>query len=178
MNTWVKWLGLGLLTALFGVLALGDLGLVTLADGGEEACRHLPGKCGAVAAADQVEHEVLRRGGPADRHAVAVDHEAVGHDIDMRMGGGEVLEVLPMDGGAVAVEEARAGKDPGGCVDPSDQLEARRGAAEVADQRAGRDLGQTVSGDDDQGVGPGGVGKGAGGGQRNAAGQGDRGAVG
>ena len=24
MNTWVKWLGLGLLTALFGVLALGD----------------------------------------------------------------------------------------------------------------------------------------------------------
>jgi hypothetical protein len=69
-----------------------------------------------------------------------------------------------MDRGAVAVEQAGAGQDPGGGVDAADKLEAGRDAAEVADQGAGRDLGQAVAGDDDQRLGPDGVGEGAGGG--------------
>lgn len=153
-----------------GVLR-GDLRFMAVADGGEETCRHLTGQRRAVAAADQVEHEVLGRGGARDRDAVAVDHEAVGDDIDMGMGGGEVLKVFPMDGGAVAVEKPGAGEDPRGGVDPSDEVKARRDAAEVADQRAGRDLGQAIAGDDDQRIRAHGMGKRAGGGEFDAAGQ-------
>ena len=51
-----------------------------------------------------MEHEVGCGGGASDGHAVAVDHEAVGHDIDMRMGGGEVFEVLPVDCRPVTVQ--------------------------------------------------------------------------
>jgi hypothetical protein len=112
-----------------------------------------------------VEHEVRRRGGPADRHAIAVDHEAVRDDVDVGVGGREILEILPVDGGAVAVEQAGAGQDPGRGVDAADQRKAGRDASEVADQRAGRDLGEAVAGDDDERLGPDGVGERAGGGQ-------------
>jgi uncharacterized protein (DUF849 family) len=161
-----------------GVLSLGNLRLGPFADGGEEAGRDLTGQGRAVAASDQVQHEIGSGGRTRDRHAVAVDHEAVGDDVDVRVGGRQILQVLPVHRGAMAIQQARAGQNPGRSVDAADQLEAWGDAAQVADQRAGRDLGQAIAGDDDQGVGPRRVGKRAGGRQLDPAGQGDRGAVG
>jgi hypothetical protein len=76
------------------------------------------------------------RSGARDRHAVAVDHEAVGDHLHLGMGGGEVFEVLPMHGGAVAVEKAGPGHHPRGGVDPADQR--KRGAMRRRSRISGR----------------------------------------
>jgi len=156
----------------------GGLGYSAGAGLGQKAHRDLPGKGSPVAGSDQVQHEIGGGGGTRDGHPVAVDDKAVGDDIDVRVGGGEILKILPVDGGAVTVQKPRARQNPRGGIDAADQLETRCDAAQVADQRAGRDLGQPVACDDDQGVGPHGMGKGAGGGQRYPAGQRHRGTVG
>ena len=52
----------------------------------QEAERDLTGERRPVPRADQVQHEIRRRGRAGYGHAVAVDHKAVRHDINMRMG--------------------------------------------------------------------------------------------
>ena len=160
------------------VLRGGDLRVRAVALGGEEAGCDLQGEGGAVARADQMQHQIAGRGGSRSGEAVAVDHIAVGQDFDLRMGGGEVFEVFPMHGGFVVVEQARAGENPGPGVDAANGGEAGGHAGKVADQRGGGDLRLAETGDDDERVGTFGLGEGAGGGKLDAAGQRRRPAVG
>ena len=131
----------------------GNLRVGTGARGGQEGRGNLAGYSGAVAGADQMQHQVSGRGGAACGKALAVDHPAVGDDINLRVGGGEVLQVFPMHCGAVTGEQTGAGQHPSPRINPADGCKTRRHAGKVADQRGGRPLGLPETGDDDQSVG-------------------------
>ncbi len=117
-----------------------DLRFRPIAGGGQERRRDLKGKRGPMACADQVQHQVGGRGGTACGKAGAVDNETVGDDIGIGVAGGKILQVFPVDGGAVAAQKARAGEDPAARINAADGAEARGSAGKVADQRGGGDL--------------------------------------
>ena len=146
--------------------------------GGDETGGDSERQGGPVAGADQVQHQVGGGGSAACGKAVLADDKAVGQSVDFGVGGGEILMILPMHGGAVAVQEACAGQHPGACINAADGGEAGGHAAQIADQGAGCDLGLTKARDDDQGIGPCGGLQGSGGGEFDAAGQGDGLAIG
>ncbi len=110
--------------------------------------------------------------------AAARQHETVGQHVDLRMGGRQILQILPMHRGAVAVEQSRPRQHPGARIDPPDRAKARRHAAQAADQRTRGDLGLPEARDHHQRVGPFGRVEWPGGGQLDPAGQRHRRAVG
>ncbi len=128
---------------------------------------------GAVPLPDQVDHHVKGGGRAARGQAVAVDDETVGDDGDGGVGGGEILKVLPMGGGAVAVQEPGAGEEPGARVECGQRADAGGEAGEAGRERAGGQVAGLKTGNGDEEVGAGGGREVAHDGEREAAGQRD-----
>jgi hypothetical protein len=120
---------------------------------------------------EAVQHEVRRRGGAEIVTRLRSITKRSGTTSTCGVGGGEVFQILPMHGGAVAVQQAPRGRGPRGRIDASDQLESAGRSAQVADQ--GR-VATSASGSPRPRSAhrPRRHGTRAGGGQRNPAGQG------
>ena len=74
---------------------------------------------------DQVQHQVLCRGGPPHRHAVSVDDIAVRQTLHLGEGRCEILKIFPMDSRAIAIQKPRPRHDPSPRIHPGDQPKAR-----------------------------------------------------
>ena len=73
-----------------------------------------------MALGNQMQHHIGGRRSPACGKAVAVNHKAIRHDVDFGMGGGEIFEIFPMDGCAIAVQQPRPRENPSACVNRAD----------------------------------------------------------
>ncbi len=92
-------------------------------------------------AADQFQHQVQRRQRAAGGDAFSVDDETLAHHRHLWIGGGEILEILPMGGGREIVEEARLRQQPGAGFDAGHHLAVpRRLRQEHLELRGGAEL--------------------------------------
>ena len=94
-----------------------------------ELIRDSPREHGAVRESDEVQHEIEGRGSPRAGDALAVDFEQVGGDFEARKVLGKRLDVLPMDGAPVPVEEARFGEQAGARAKAADHPSPARNPA-------------------------------------------------
>ena len=101
-----------------------------------------------------MEHQVGSRGGTARSEPVARNDETVRHDIDSPVRAGEILQILPMHGGAVTIQQPCPRQHPRPRIHRPHRAEPPRNTAQTRDQRAGGDLGLVVASNDDQRLGP------------------------
>ncbi len=73
-----------------------------------ELVGRVPGEVAAVLLLDQIEHHIEGRRAAGTGHAVPIDLKQPGRQAEMWKLAGEVLEFLPMQGTAIALEQARA----------------------------------------------------------------------
>ena len=71
----------------------------------DELVGDLPGEIATMLLLDQMEHHVQGSGAPGAGQAIAIDLEQVCRQPQLRELAGEVLELLPVDGAAIAVEQ-------------------------------------------------------------------------
>eukprot|EP01136_Pigoraptor_vietnamica_P006590 Opistho-1_new@39680 len=139
-----------------------------------ELVRHLGGDALAVARLDQRQHQVERRDAAGAGEPVAVDDEQVLGERNL----GELLadrrEVLPVDGGAVAVEEARFGEREGAGTEAAERDAAAGEAAQRVRQPPVDGVADGDAAADEQHVERSGLGELHGGGERQPV-AGDRG---
>jgi hypothetical protein len=80
----------------------------------------------AVALADEMQHQIQRGGRAAGGDPVAVDDEAVRNYSDARKFFLEGVELLPVNGGAIAVQQTGAGQQMAARVETSDDIDFSR----------------------------------------------------
>ena len=67
----------------------------------------------ALPAANDIQHQIHRRQRTAGGDALAIDHEPVADDVDLRIDRGKIVHILPVGGGGKAIEQARFRQKPG-----------------------------------------------------------------
>ena len=132
----------------------GDLRIRPGARRGQERGCHLSRQGEAVARTYQMQHQVGGRRSPARCKAVAVNHPAVGDNIHLGVGGGEIFEVFPMHRGAVASQKLRACQNPSCRIYPAQCCKARGHAGQIADQGGGCHFRLAKACDHHQGIRP------------------------
>ena len=65
-----------------------------------------------VTRADDMQHHLDRRRRPAGGHATLRDGEAIRAAVNVGEAGGEVLQIFPMGGGGMAVQQPGFGQEP------------------------------------------------------------------
>ena len=124
----------------------------------DEDAGDIEGRRHAVAHAYQMQHEVEGRRGAARGEGVGVDDVAVGNDLDVREGGGEILEVFPVGRHAPSLQQAGAGEQPGARFDAAGHGRGRRGPADLRKKHAPVDGRGAEAGNHGEDVGaPGGI---------------------
>lgn len=79
--------------------------------------------------ADQMQHQILRRGRAACGHAVAVNHKPIWPDVNLGMCCGQIFQILPMHCCAIPFQKPRPRHHPWRCIHPPHQRKTRGHAA-------------------------------------------------
>ena len=135
-------------------LRRGDLRLMPRALRGQERRRHLPRQGRPMAACDQMQHQVLRRCRTPHGYPIAINDIAVGQAFHLWEGGREILQIFPMHGRPVPVQQPRPRHHPCPRIHPRDQPEPGRHPPQGLQKRPRRHLGLPIAHDHHQHIRP------------------------